>query len=344
MSALSTLWCIGLNVYGQFGIGNDDAQKQLMKCGWSEKIQIRNIYTSNRGYTVVEDMNGNYYSAGWNGDGACTVNDESWKILTMTPITYFKQHNIKIVQVFVSNMGDAPFWKAEDGSIYTSCNDNYGGRVGVEVDENKLINKIPFLSQLSINKMVSGSYCSIAICNDGSVYSTGTGYGEGENGLGAKGVDNESWKRIECLEDIIDCDFGYGFVIFLSSSGRVFSAGRNDHGQLGLNTKESSSEHIMRNPTEIEYFPDTSKYMKDIAEELKSVTHLPAAIVDVIIIHLPPVVPIVSIRCWDNGVVALDCNGNLYQWGKSLSGDSDILCPQEIKLEEKVVSIETGSN
>eukprot|EP01083_Nonionella_stella_P064364 167652_1 len=104
--------CIGLNRFGQFGIGNDDEQKQLMKCGWSEKIQIRNIDASNN-YTVIEDMNGNYYSAGYNGHGACTVNDESRKILTMTPITYFKQHNIKILQVFVSNMGDVPFWKAE---------------------------------------------------------------------------------------------------------------------------------------------------------------------------------------------------------------------------------------
>eukprot|EP01083_Nonionella_stella_P314919 1136124_1 len=119
----------------------------------------------------------------------------------------------------------------------------------------------------------------------------------GENGLGAKGVDNESWKRIECLEDIIDCDFGYRFVIFLSSSGRVFSAGVNYHGQLGLNTKESYSEHIMRNPTEIEYFQDTSKYMNAMTDELKAITHLPDDIVDVIIIHLPPVIPIVSIRC-----------------------------------------------
>eukprot|EP01083_Nonionella_stella_P214670 773302_1 len=143
-----------------------------MKCGWSEKIEIRNIYAALH-YTVLEDMDGNYYSSGWNAHDACTVNDESGYILTMTPITYFKQNNIKIVQVFVSNMGDAPFWKAVDGSIYTSCSHNSRGCVGIEVDKNKLINKIPFLSQLSIKKMVSGCYCSIAICNDGSVYSTG---------------------------------------------------------------------------------------------------------------------------------------------------------------------------
>eukprot|EP01083_Nonionella_stella_P220396 788561_1 len=79
-------------------------------------------------------------------------------------------------------------------------------------------------------------------------------------------------------------------------------------------------------------------------DELRSITHLPDAIVDVIIIHLPPVIPIVSIRCHWNGVVALDCSGNVYQWGMSLTGDSDILCPQEIKLEDKVLSIETGSS
>eukprot|EP01083_Nonionella_stella_P214831 773739_1 len=146
------IWCIGRNMNGEFGIGNEEEQKQFTKCGWSEKIEVRNIYTSNRGYTVVQDMNGNYYSAGYNRLGACTVNDQSHEILNMTPITYFKQHNIKIVQVFVSNVGYAPFWKAEDGSIYTSCNSNFKGRVGVEVDRNKLINKIPFLSQLSIKK------------------------------------------------------------------------------------------------------------------------------------------------------------------------------------------------
>eukprot|EP01083_Nonionella_stella_P022673 62701_1 len=113
----------------------------------------------------------------------------------MTPITYFKQNNIKILQVFVSNIGRAPFWKAEDGSIYTSCNSNDHGRVGVDVDKNKLINKIPFLSQLSVKKMVSGFRCSIAICNDGSVYSTGTGDGKGDNGLGLR-IHNKSWQRI----------------------------------------------------------------------------------------------------------------------------------------------------
>eukprot|EP01083_Nonionella_stella_P013331 37544_1 len=79
-------------------------------------------------------------------------------------------------------------------------------------------------------------------------------------------------------------------------------------------------------------------------DELKSITHLPDAIVDFILIHLPSVIPIVSIRCCMSHVVALDCSGNVHQWGKSLTGGSDILCPQYLKLEEKVVSIETGSS
>eukprot|EP01083_Nonionella_stella_P088592 247003_1 len=96
------LCCIGQNRQGEFGIGNKKAQKQLMKCEWSENIQIRNIYTANN-YTLVEDTDDNYYSAGYNGDGACTLKDKSENILSMTPITCLKQNNLKISQVFVNN-------------------------------------------------------------------------------------------------------------------------------------------------------------------------------------------------------------------------------------------------
>eukprot|EP01083_Nonionella_stella_P129375 392585_1 len=146
---------IGYNNDAQSGIGNKKAQKQLIKCHWSENIKIRNIYAAN-GYTLVEDMDYNYYAAGLNARGACTVKDESKHILSMTPITCLKENNLKISQLFVNNNGLAPFWKTNDGSIYTSCNHNTCGCVGVKVDGNKTIHKIPFLSQLSIKKMVSG--------------------------------------------------------------------------------------------------------------------------------------------------------------------------------------------
>eukprot|EP01083_Nonionella_stella_P039727 108083_1 len=107
-----SVWFIGENWRGELGIGNKKAQKQLMKCHWSKNVQVRNIYTANQ-YTLVEDTDDNYYSAGYNGRGACTVKDESKHILSMTPITCLKENNLKISQVFVSNNGDAPFWKTD---------------------------------------------------------------------------------------------------------------------------------------------------------------------------------------------------------------------------------------
>eukprot|EP01083_Nonionella_stella_P075103 203959_1 len=86
--------CIGQNHKGEFGIGNKKAQKELIKCHWSENIKIRNIYVANS-YTLIEAMDGNYYSAGLNADGACTVKDKSELILRMTPITCFKENNLK---------------------------------------------------------------------------------------------------------------------------------------------------------------------------------------------------------------------------------------------------------
>eukprot|EP01083_Nonionella_stella_P252408 869687_1 len=85
-SANRYLWYIGYNDEAQSGIGNKKAQQQLIKCRWSKNIQVRNIYVANR-YTLVEDTVGNYYSAGYNANGACTVKDKSSYILTMTPIT-----------------------------------------------------------------------------------------------------------------------------------------------------------------------------------------------------------------------------------------------------------------
>eukprot|EP01083_Nonionella_stella_P152435 488581_1 len=85
---------IGQNFQGAFGIGNENIQThdQLIKCHWSENIQVRNIYTADQ-YTLVEDTDDNYYSAGYNANGACTVKDQSSYILSMTPITCLKEHN-----------------------------------------------------------------------------------------------------------------------------------------------------------------------------------------------------------------------------------------------------------
>eukprot|EP01083_Nonionella_stella_P077471 211594_1 len=113
------VWCTGYNGKGEFGIGNDTAQNQFIKCHWSKNMQIRNIHVADE-YTLVADNDGNYYSAGFNIRGACTVNDDALWILTMTAITCFKENNLKISQVFVNNKGDAPFWKTDNGSIYTS--------------------------------------------------------------------------------------------------------------------------------------------------------------------------------------------------------------------------------
>eukprot|EP01083_Nonionella_stella_P074751 202890_1 len=122
-SPKTSLYYIGSSKDGEFGVGNDENQPELTKCNWSANIQIKNIYASWK-FTIIEDFDGNYYSAGWNGAGACTLNDKSRQISNMTPITYFKEHNIKIARVFVSNNGRAPFWQTEDGSIYTSHNNN----------------------------------------------------------------------------------------------------------------------------------------------------------------------------------------------------------------------------
>eukprot|EP01083_Nonionella_stella_P026294 72321_1 len=84
---------------------NDDAQAGI---GNKKHLRCTSIHA------LIEDMDGNYYSSGYNRDGACTMGTDQGDsdcILTMIPITYLKENNLKIAQVFVNSMGDAPFWK-----------------------------------------------------------------------------------------------------------------------------------------------------------------------------------------------------------------------------------------
>eukprot|EP01084_Bolivina_argentea_P129553 228796_1 len=171
---MRNVWCIGNGTDGQFGIGDAKKCTELTKCKWSDDIQIKNIFPSAR-YTIFEDIQGNYYSCGYNAHNQCTLEDKTKSILNITPITWFSKNNIKISQCFPGNMEvvyNSPFWKSEDGKIYASGSDN-GGRLGIKTADKSIVNEIPFLTDLSIKKIVTGTYVSIAITNDFKVYSSG---------------------------------------------------------------------------------------------------------------------------------------------------------------------------
>eukprot|EP01083_Nonionella_stella_P278314 946448_1 len=193
---------------------------------------------------------------------------------------------------------NSPFWKSEDCKIYASGSD-FGGRLGIKTADKSIVNEIPFLTDLSIKKIVTGPYVSIAITNDFKVYSSGDD-DYGTNGHGQKGINNKTWKMIDSLRniDIIDVSMGYNFAVFLSKSGQVYSCGINDYAQLGLGVKEERDDFILRIPTRIDYFNENKVIIKAVA-------------------------------CGRKHCIALDINGKVYTWGKQL-GNPQYLKPELI--------------
>ena len=94
---------------------------------------------------------------------------------------------------------------------------------------------------LSVTQVACGYYHTVGITEDGKVFSCGRNdYGQLGHG------DRQSVRGprlIEALRDeaIAQVSCGCYHTLFLAEDGRVFSVGRNNHGQLGINTQHDSA-------------------------------------------------------------------------------------------------------
>lgn len=88
------------------------------------------------------------------------------------------------------------------------------------------------LKDVKVKQAACGFQHTVALSEDGNVYS----WGRGKNGaLGHKDdCDVSQPKRIEGLSNIVKIDCGSHYTIVLDKDGNLFSFGSNNYGQLGL--------------------------------------------------------------------------------------------------------------
>ncbi|KAM6441453.1 putative E3 ubiquitin-protein ligase HERC6 [Liasis olivaceus] len=131
-----------------------------------------------------------------------------------------------------------------DGSL-ASCGDNAQGQLGSRLPPGQRRRYVPEQIQaLEVQTIIyisCGKEHSLAVCNQGRVFSWGAG-GFGQLGTG-KLEDVFIPKKINSLSmySVIQVACGHYHSIALTKDGRVFSWGQNVHGQLGLG-KEFSSQ------------------------------------------------------------------------------------------------------
>ena len=194
------------------------------------QISIGDIKQMACGYrhTVILKIDGSVWSCGWNVYGELGLGNTTTKT-TFTQVTTNINNDVKQIAcgsyhtVILKN----------DGSIW-SCGANNNGQLGLGDTTNR--NTFTQVTN-DVKQIDCGDNHTFILKNDGSVWCCGRNqYGQ----LGLGDVDDNVHSTFTQVITNINNDVNqiaccYDFTFILKNDGSVYSCGRNDHGELGLN-------------------------------------------------------------------------------------------------------------
>jgi alpha-tubulin suppressor-like RCC1 family protein len=233
-------YVMGNNYYGQLGLG---LEKSFDSISPPEPLTItgKNIIDVQLGddHSVFLCSDGTVYSCGYNFDGQLGLGNNN-NYYTPTQIT-------DISNVSAISCGrDHTLFLCSNGTVY-SCGDNNDGQLGLDdYDDRNIPTQITDVS--NVLKIAAGSRFSMFLLNNGSIYGTGLNE-DGQLGVGDKNDYTVPTPVIlsNFSSTVVSISSGRYHTLFLCSDGSVYGAGRNNDGQIGL---ESTSDYDT--PTQID--------------------------------------------------------------------------------------------
>jgi len=221
------VYSFGSGSVGRIGHG-DEAQQNTPKL--IDTLDDPNIVQVAAGvsHSLAVTDNGDVYSFGFGSNGRLGHGDTDSQT---TPKLIDALDNLNIVQVAAGSVHSLAL--TDDGDVYSVGRSNFGqlGH-GDEAQENtpKLIDA---LDSPNIVQVAAGSVHSLAVTDDGDVYS----FGFGNNGrLGHGDTDQQNTpKLIDALDSpsIVQVAAGNVHSLALTDDGDVYSVGASSSGQLG---------------------------------------------------------------------------------------------------------------
>jgi alpha-tubulin suppressor-like RCC1 family protein len=281
------LWASGINSYGQLGFGNNSDQNSFQRVTFNASSPAKIISVSaGTDHSLALDSEGRVWASGDNLDGQLglgnTVNQNSFQRVTISNLT----SGAKIVSIAAGQWHSLAL--DSNGTLWaTGINNGVSGLGIVKTNE---FHPVPSLGLTTKIVSIATSWeHSLALDNEGKLWATG------DNQLGQLGLgntaDQNSFQRVTISNltsgaEIVSIAAGSYYSLALDSNGRVWAAGGNDFGQLGLG--------------------------KDInkTNEFQPVT----------ISGLPSGVKIVSIAAGLHHSFALDSNGKIWATGNNYYG------------------------
>ena len=133
---------------------------------------------------------------------------------------------------------------SSDGRVY-AWGDNTNGQLGDGTNVSELTPiQVTGLSGHRIIQVSCAGDSSMALCDDGSVYTWGNNQ-FGVLGISSPNASSATPSRVASLSNITAIDAGYFHELALSSSGVVYAWGFNAYGQLGDGTNSNRSTPVV---------------------------------------------------------------------------------------------------
>jgi alpha-tubulin suppressor-like RCC1 family protein len=213
-----TLWGMGLNVYGQLGIGDTISRV------WTPVMVISGVSVVSAGYyhTMILKSDGTLWATGYNPNGMLGVGDTA--TFVRSPIQVIGGSGVSAVSagamytMFIK--GDHTLW---------AVGDNYYGQLG---DGTRTLKSAPVFIRSGVSAVSAGQMHTMIIAND-------TLYGSGYNYYGQLGqgdtLNDSTFTKVYGTNGtgVSAVAVGTYHTMFIRNNGSLWAAGRNRYGEHG---------------------------------------------------------------------------------------------------------------
>ncbi|GAB9472899.1 unnamed protein product [Globisporangium polare] len=234
------VWSCGQNSYGELGHGDTITRKSFDRIEALQRKDVVQVSAGNE-HSIVLCGDGTVFTCGYNDNGQCGVGVTN-RVGNITEIHKFGEH--AIAQVHAYNGCEHSVVVTEEGRAAT-FGYNYRGQLGHGNTTSENVPKLVRSLEARIVRLVSCSYYhTILTCDEvggGREYV----YTFGRNDYGQLGhndtIDRKVPHFIETLAEqhIVSVACGQYHTMVVSSSGKAYGFGKNDYGQLGIDSIEN---------------------------------------------------------------------------------------------------------
>ncbi|MDR2152805.1 MAG: hypothetical protein LBO72_08290 [Helicobacteraceae bacterium] len=249
------VYSAGHNYAGELGLGDGKLRDTFTLVPDLSDKKIVAISAGGSDYSLAVDNNGKVYATGYNRYGQLGLGDKRDRD-TFTRVLSLSDK--KIVAIATGTWHSLAL--SADGKVYVA-GENNDGQLGLGDNDDR--NTFTLVSSLSDKKIVTisaGGKHSFALDSDGKVYATGDNE-YGQLGLGDR-KSRETFTLVPDLSDkkIVAIVAGEWHSLALSADGKVYAAGRNIEGQLGLGDYDDRKTWTLVSSTESKPITTISAY------------------------------------------------------------------------------------